>query len=133
MKLRILVIDDDEEDGALPVVILQGHGHAVEYTKCGRRGITMTHKHNYDIVLTDILMPETDGLEVICGLRSHPAKLIAMSEDHMHGRACLAMAITLGASGAIVKPVGAEELIHTVSSVARGETRLPNWQPSGLN
>ena len=77
----ILVIDDEESIRTLLRVILEGAGYEVLEAANGRLGLEVYRERSADLIITDIAMPEMDGLELMAELnRSHPqVKVIAMS------------------------------------------------------
>jgi len=77
----ILVIDDQKPIRALLRAALEGDGHEVLEAVNGRLGLALYRERSADVIITDILMPEMNGLELIVELtRSFPnVKVIAMS------------------------------------------------------
>src|ERR1700694_2289923 len=77
----VLIIDDDVEMRDLLVTLLDAHGFRVLTASNGVRGLQMIRESAPRVVLTDILMPEQDGMETIRAVRrAHPdVKIIAMS------------------------------------------------------
>ncbi len=65
---NILVVDDMDDVRESIVAVLQPAGHSMTQAKDGREAITRLGQHNYDLVITDIMMPEQDGTEVIMHL-----------------------------------------------------------------
>lgn len=103
---KILVIDDDPEVRRLLARVLQGAGHTVHKAENGRKGIELFHRIHPALVITDIVMPDTDGIETIRELRGEasPLPILAISEGsdlHIYLRA----AIALGAHGSARKAV----------------------------
>jgi CheY-like chemotaxis protein len=114
---KILVIDDEESVRALFVKALQGDGHNVLEAPDGKIGLDLLRKNKPDLVVTDILMPEADGLEAIMAIRKeHPGiKVIAVSGGgKFPAEACLSLAEKLGAAEVLDKPVKLAELLGAV-------------------
>ena len=61
----ILVIDDQEPIRALLRAALEGDGHEVLEASNGHEGMALWRRERTDVVVTDLYMPETDGIEVI--------------------------------------------------------------------
>jgi len=83
--------------------------------------------NDFDLVLTDIIMPELDGIEAIRKIRTdHPGlRVIAMSGGGQIDKAdFLHMADALGADGVLEKPVRSERLLELVSSVMANPPRI---------
>ena len=72
---KVLVIDDEQMILALVEQILQRMNYAVDTAENGRHGIVKFDTGNYDLVITDICMPETDGTRVVDHIRNSPRNL----------------------------------------------------------
>lgn len=114
----VLVIDDDVNFAEIVALFLAGEGHEPIVAHNGRAGLRLIYSQHPDIVLTDILMPDTDGIEVILANRKAPApaKLIAMSGalgngDHDY----LKFARDLGADAVLQKPFELAELGEAIA------------------
>ncbi len=104
---RILIVEDDHELAFSLRDILIEEGYEVDVAGDGREGIRLQGQHPYDLIVTDIVMPEEDGLEVIMWIKnSYPdTKLIAISGGgYFDSRDYLLMAKELGASIVLCKP-----------------------------
>ncbi len=66
---RILVIDDDVHIRSLIETHLQFDGYDVDTAENGKVGLKLVGLHQYDLVITDVVMPEQDGLEVVMGIK----------------------------------------------------------------
>jgi DNA-binding response OmpR family regulator len=87
----------------------------------GKRGMAAFRKERPQIVVTDIVMPEQEGIETILALRrANPGiKIIAISGGSMAGGLdILKMAQTLGADDVIAKPFRADDLLSRVRALA---------------
>jgi PAS domain S-box-containing protein len=60
-KYRVLVVDDEYDVGQIISDVLQNDGHRVEVARSGRSAMEMIDKHRYDVILSDIRMPQMDG------------------------------------------------------------------------
>lgn len=125
----ILIIDDDAAVSRTLSLILTRAGYNVSTVTSGRKGLELLTNGGFDLVLTDIIMPELDGIEAIRKIRTdHPGlRVIAMSGGGQIDKAdFLHMAKALGADRVIEKPVRSEQLLELVSSVlANPPGRLP--------
>ncbi len=117
----VLVIEDDREVREYLVEVLSRAGHQVRAAANGRDGVAMLHELPAEVVITDIIMPEKDGIETILDLRrEHPRlKVIAISgggrstpENYLHS------ARLLGADRAFRKPFRNEEILAAVAELA---------------
>ena len=117
---KILLIDDDEQIRKLVRRYLEGEGHRVYDAQTAENGMSVFLAQEIDLVITDILMPGKDGIELITELRREKpeVKIIAISgggscAPHLY----LASSKYLGASLAIAKPFRREELIQAVDQL----------------
>ena len=117
---RILVIDDEAAVRNLVATILRKTGHEVFEASDGKRGGAVLSEQPVDLIITDLLMPEKDGIEMIMeARRDFPAiRIIAMSGGGMAAPAdYLPMAELLGAERTLAKPFTAAQLRALVESV----------------
>lgn len=127
---RILVIDDEELLRATIVTTLTRAGFSVEEASDGQAGIAMFHKSHPDVIVTDIFMPNRDGIEIIMELKhlSPRTKIIVMT-----GGGCLRMmeigfaAKVLGADHVLDKPFESESLLAAINAVL-GSPTMPRKQ-----
>jgi CheY-like chemotaxis protein len=117
---RILVIEDDDEVRELLESLLTRDGHVVATAVNGKQGVAAFLAEPFDLVITDIIMPEKDGIEAIMDLRrGRPdLKLIAISgggraepENYLHS------AQLLGANRTLRKPFTNEAIIAAVNDL----------------
>lgn len=117
----ILVIDDEFAVRAFIRQVLEGAGHQVLEAEDGLVAVRLLRQHAPSLIITDILMPEKDGVEVIMELReSHPhLGIIAISGG---GRGLdagfnLRVAEDFGAHRTLAKPFGKRELLDAVTAL----------------
>jgi DNA-binding response OmpR family regulator len=131
---RILVIDDELPLRQVLRSILERAGHTVFDAPDGRKGLALWRDKPVDVVMTDIFMPEKDGIEVIMEMKKSAAKpkIIAMSGGGSRGRLDVVPgALMLGADRIILKPFDQQLLLSTVAEVINGQpdrrdTALPS-------
>lgn len=107
MRKRILIIDDDLDLTISLQDLISGDGYLVSRAGDGKTGMEMQEANPFDMIITDIIMPEVDGLKVIITVRSKfpDTKLIAISGGgYISSRNYLLMAKELGASMVLCKP-----------------------------
>ena len=117
---RILVIDDDVPLRLVLRSILERAGHTVLDAPDGRSGMALWRREPTDIVVTDIFMPEKDGVEVIQEMKNVATKpkIIAISGGGQSGLFDLSSTATLlGADRVLVKPFDQRTLLLTVQEV----------------
>ena len=117
---KILIIDDDRALRTIIRLTLEEAGYDVVDAKDGREGEKMFGEAPADLVLTDIVMPEQEGVETIMALRrDHPGvKIIAMSGADKASH-FLDYAVKLGAQAALTKPFHRETLLDSVQALLR--------------
>lgn len=123
MSVRILVIDDDPVVRGMLAEMLRREGYEVDEADDGRVGMRKFREVPATLVITDVVMPEQEGLETLMQLRhsSKTVKVIAISGGGRVGPdAYLNSARTLGADAILAKPFGREELLELVAKVLAG-------------
>jgi two-component system chemotaxis response regulator CheY len=114
---KILVIDDDTIVRETIVQVLEDHGHGVVSAEDGKRGVAAFRAERPDLVITDIIMPEQEGIQTITEIRglAPQAKIIAISGGGRIGNAdFLKIARHLGAADVIAKPFDPDDLVARV-------------------
>lgn len=117
---RILLVEDDEMMRQTLRVILGRAGHEVVDATNGREALECLSRENIDLVITDIMMPEMDGIETIISLKraSPTLKLLAISGGGSTGNfEFLEMARKFGAAETLRKPFKPKELLDAVERV----------------
>ncbi len=117
---KILVIEDDSSFRNVLVQMLAKAGYEVRQAGDGNQAVEVCTDFNPDLVLTDIIMPDKEGLETIQDLLAiNPnLKIIAMSGGGKFGPdSYLPLAQKLGAKASLQKPFMREELISTIEEV----------------
>ncbi len=113
----ILLIDDNDSLRDILMFTLAGAGYDVVEAADGRQGIRLLEERSVDLVITDIMMPDLDGIETIIRMRrSHPdLPVITMSGD-VKRNASLYLGITakLGAVHTLHKPFSSTLLLKVV-------------------
>ena len=115
---RILIIDDESMVRFSLRRILEGVGYEIAEAENGREGVAMQTASNFDLILTDIIMPEKEGVETVIELkRDFPdVKIIAMSGGgRTRNLDFLKLAQQFGADRIIAKPFAEEELLDAIN------------------
>ncbi len=110
---KILIVDDEEMDRVVESSILEGAGHELMFAPHGETALRLFKSQLVDLVITDLAMPELNGLRLIQELRRlDPAvRIIAISGVSAHQ---LERAAALGAARTLQKPVAPEDLLKAV-------------------
>lgn len=117
---RILVCEDDPLYRELYVAALAAAGHEVTAAADGRGGLDLLRTQDFALVLTDLVMPDMDGLELIRALReSRPGIPVLAISAGMQGYIdpLLRAAGTFGATRVLQKPVTPAALIAAVQDL----------------
>ncbi len=126
MKSKILVIDDEADICAFLQERLTLEGYQVQTALNGRKGLQLYDDHQVDLVITDVLMPEVDGLEVVRTLRRLNATLpiVAMSGGKHRGLDFLVEAEEFGATHIVSKPFCLDEMVALVKELFNSPSSL---------
>jgi DNA-binding response OmpR family regulator len=121
---KILLIDDDTQILSVMTSFLKREQHEISTAANGKQGIRHLESGQFDLVITDVLMPEQDGLEVLMWLKKqrHRARVIAISGGSMANEQneLLHMCKLLSADKVLPKPVDFETLTSAVREVLKG-------------
>lgn len=120
MPQRILLIEDDEPVRIIFAKLLAQHGYSVAEASNGRAAMEQIQQAPVQLVITDMIMPEMDGMETIVALRRlYPGvKIIAISESGLGpAENSLKIARALGAHKTLVKPLDSQQIISAVQEV----------------
>ncbi len=123
---RILIIDDEDELRSMLRQMLEQAGHEVTEAVNGAEGIQLYEQDTHDLIITDIIMPEKEGVETIIALRRADPDLpiIAISGGgRLEATDFLTMTKKLGARRTLSKPFRRDQLLEAVGEcLAEGET-----------
>lgn len=117
---KILLIDDDATFSALVADWLDMGGHTVTLASNGKVAKAALQKETPDLVISDLYMPEMDGMEFLRSMRDvpHSFPIIMISGDAVQGRTpMLAVCEHLGANAVLRKPFSQGELLSHVSNL----------------
>ena len=127
---RILVVDDDPSIRRTLQLLLNREGHHVTQARDGLEALRLWRDQGGDLVITDLHMPEKNGIETIVELLSFSPdiRIIAMSGGGQTKRLdLLANAAMLGAVWTIEKPFTLDEMMTVVDRALDGPTKgLPH-------
>ena len=116
---RILAVDDSASMRQMVTVALTGAGYEVEQAEDGVEALKLAAKERFDLVITDVNMPNMDGITLVRELRSKPhykfVPLLVLTTEATADRKQQGKAA--GATGWLVKPFNPERLLATVAKV----------------
>jgi two-component system sensor histidine kinase/response regulator len=125
-SLEVLLAEDNIVNQKLAVLLLHRRGHSVTVVGNGKQALAALEKHNFDVCLMDIQMPELNGLETTAAIRtkegaaSRRLPIIAMTAHAIKGdrEICL----RAGMDAYLSKPVRADELFQTIENLVADRT-----------
>jgi two-component system chemotaxis response regulator CheY len=121
MSKKILVIDDSESMRVLVSMILESAGYEVLRANDGSEALTMLDGRDFNLILTDLNMPNMDGISLISHVRTldryKAIPIIMLTTESLTSFKDQARAA--GATGWIVKPFVADKLLAVINKVMR--------------
>jgi len=114
---RILIIDDDPQILGMLRQTLEREGYEVIDASDGKEGLKLYQENPTDLIITDLIMPEKEGIETIMELRRDfpDVKIIAITGGgRIDPKQYLSMAKSFGAQYTFTKPVARAELLKAV-------------------
>ena len=116
---RILLIEDNDLIRSLLRETLELAGHTVIEARNGAEGLDLFRQAGADLVITDIVMPDKDGLAVVMALREQvpPVNIIAISGAGNSAEDYLDRAYRMGAVKVLLKPFSIAALIAAVDEL----------------
>lgn len=119
--LSIVIADDLREIQHLVSLWLGGEGHSVSCASGGREMGQLLKERDFDLVITDMLMPDGDGVEVLTNLKKMQSRsrVLAISGGGTYLRAhdVLNVARGFGAHGVLMKPFNRQQLLDAIAQV----------------
>ncbi|HEV8542743.1 MAG TPA: response regulator [Verrucomicrobiae bacterium] len=114
---RILLIDDDPSIRTVLRCWLEKKGHDIDEAENGEEGLSQFRSVGADLVITDLFMPEREGLETTLHLRrmENAPEVIVISGHPSYAKIFLQTAKRLGARTVLSKPFSPEEIIEAVN------------------
>ncbi len=124
---RILVVDDEEAIREVVTTLLEAQGYQCTAVGNGRAALEHLQKNSLDLVLSDMVMPEMDGLRLLEWVRGHDQDLPVIMVTAMHDLSTALEAIRRGAYDYILKPFEKDQLFMSVRrALERRRLQLEN-------
>jgi CheY-like chemotaxis protein len=124
---RILLVDDDDAIRELLELVLQRKGLQVVKACDGREALSLYKKQEFDLVVTDLIMPDKEGIETILEIRAmkRPIRILAISgggrvDQSMH----LNLARSVGADRVLAKPFLPKDFLEVVEELLAAPARV---------
>ena len=119
---QVLVVDDEDQMRKLIRLVMEQEGHTVVEASNGKKAIQHLQEAEIDLVISDVVMPDMDGLELIREVRRthRGVKLLAISGAGKEGPGLyLNIAEHFGADAILMKPFTPDQLIEKVDALLR--------------
>jgi two-component system chemotaxis response regulator CheY len=118
MPIRVLLVEDSQAMRTFVGSVLEAAGdYAVDEVKDGFDAMRLLPRADYDLVITDINMPDINGLELIRAIRQHPrhgkTPLVVITTNDRERD--VERALKLGATTVLTKPFTGEDLLATIA------------------
>ena len=118
LPLRVLLVEDDRKIATLTREYLENYGLSVDWVADGETAIKDAERPDYDVVVLDLMLPNTDGFEVCRSIRrrSHVPILVVTARVEVADRV---LGLELGADDYVTKPFSARELLARIHALVR--------------
>lgn len=126
---RILIVDDEELDRVLLRAVLEHADHELLFAGDGRTAINLFRLNKVDVVVTDIAMPDLNGLRLIQELREDSKEIPIIAISGVSAEQ-LDLAQDYGANFVLFKPVDPQKLVAMVDHLLAPWTRAPDDLPA---
>jgi putative two-component system response regulator len=120
---RILVIDDEAVIRMLMLEILEAAGHEVVGAETAERALALLEETEFELVVSDVVMPGLSGLELLGAVRARRASLPVVLVTGAGTYDTLSQALTRGAAGLVTKPFAHVELQNAVADALERAAR----------
>lgn len=126
MTNKILLVEDDQNFGDVLRSYLEMHDYEVTLATDGEEGIKEYQKSDFDLCITDVMMPKKDGFSLARDIRETDTEMPiifltakTLKEDVLEG-------FKIGADDYITKPFNSEELLYRVMAVLKRSQKAPD-------
>ena len=112
---RILIVEDDRFFREMYLNLLQAEGYTADTAACGSEAFELLSKNRYDLVITDLVMPDISGMEILSRVREgYPGVDVIMVTGNANLESAI-FALKHGARDYLTKPVNHDEFRHSVA------------------
>src|SRR5512141_1512257 len=122
--LRVLLVEDDDDNRELMAEVLQSCGYEVMSVSSGQEGLRALSEHSIDVVVTDVGMPGMGGLEMARAAKEIAPRVPVVVVTGWAERDDIARARGRDVDAVLIKPVDPDTLSQAVTDVAQGRGRL---------
>ena len=124
---QILVVDDDPGICDCVEMLLERAGHASAITRSGRDGLAKLESREFDLVITDLRLPDVSGLDIVAAAKAaHPETQVILMTSFSSVESAIE-ALRRGANDYIIKPFDNDDFLFSIErALAERRTRLEN-------
>src|ERR1051325_4462805 len=122
MKPRILVVDDEESIREFLDIMLRKEGYEVTCVEDGQRAIDMLKKKSFDLIISDLQMPNVTGIELLKHVKETQPDLLFMMITAFGTTESAVEAMKVGAYDYITKPFKIDEVRINISNALTSRT-----------
>lgn len=117
--VKILLVDDHDDVREVLSDVLEREGHDITEASDGDDAVKHIRAEDYDLVITDIMMPNKNGFELISEIRvlKPEIKIIAISGGGNYASAKMTTSLATGVDKTLTKPFSPEDITDAVSSL----------------
>lgn len=119
MEKRILVIEDDLDMAGILEDNLTDAGYEVTVAHDGGAGLELAHRQEHDLIVLDLMLPETDGLEICRQVRSLPKYTPILMLTCLSSEVDKVVGLEMGADDYMTKPFSLRELLARIKAILR--------------
>ncbi|MCI0331097.1 MAG: response regulator [candidate division Zixibacteria bacterium] len=116
---KVLVVDDEEMLRNLLARILEREGYSVSTADGGKQALASLEKSDFEIMVSDVKMPEMSGLELLKEARQKYPRMAVLMMTPFGDDYTVQQALGLGADGYVAKPFKSHDLISEVERARR--------------
>ena len=123
MNERVLLIDDDPGVSEVLGLLLEREGYGVSHAATRKHALKLVEERDFDLVVTDLKLPDGTGLDVIAGVRARRPRLPIIMITSYSSMESAIDAMRAGANDYVIKPFNNDEFLRAVAR-ALNERRL---------
>lgn len=116
---KILIVEDDRELRQLFQSVFIKHGYSVKVVSNGKEALVELDNNYYDVMISDIMMPEIDGYELVSTLRENGSTMPIMLITAKTSFSDMRLGFLSGSDDYMVKPVNVNEMVLRVEALLR--------------
>lgn len=123
--LRMLIVDDDPTIGEMLQRLLERTGHRIVVARDGMTALRLYREQEFDLVLTDLMMPEMNGVELVQKLRDLDPNATTLVFTGQALEEQIDQALAAGAVSVLYKPFELQDFLNAVSMAWKQRSRVP--------